>query len=290
MRSRAMLELAAYAKINLGLEVTGKRGDGYHDLVSVMQLVDLHDTLIFSPAQDIRLLSDDPAMQAEGEGNLVLRAAHLLRETYGVGEGVSITLHKRIPTAAGLGGGSSDAATTLRGVSRLWGLDLPREELARLGGTLGSDVPFFFAGPTALVEGRGERVTPVAPSPAFQAVLVSQPYSLPAKTRQLYASLTPADMSDGRATRRLLDVLRQRGDLTALPLYNSFERAALQVFPGLESVRQQMLDAGAPNVHLSGSGPTLYALYPQPAASEAQQLYDSLISISLRVYCVTSVS
>lgn len=288
MRAGAMLELAAHAKINLGLEVVGKRGDGYHDLVSVMQLVALHDTLVFSPAQDIRLLSDDPAMQAEGEGNLVLRAAHLLRETYGVGEGVSITLHKRIPTAAGLGGGSSDAATTLRGVSRLWGLDLPREELARLGGTLGSDVPFFFAGPTALVEGRGERVTPVAPSPAFQAVLVSQPYSLPAKTRQLYASLTPADMSDGRATRRLLDVLRQRGDLTALPLYNSFERAALQVFPGLDNVRQRMLDAGAPNVHLSGSGPTLYALYPQPAASEAQLLHDAMTQADFRAYLVAS--
>jgi 4-diphosphocytidyl-2-C-methyl-D-erythritol kinase len=288
MQAGAMLELAAHAKINLGLEVTGKRGDGYHDLVSVMQLVDLHDTLIFSLAQDIRLLSDDPSMLAEGEGNLVLRAAHLLRQTYGVSGGVSITLHKRIPTAAGLGGGSSDAATTLLGVSRLWGLDLPHEELARLGSTLGSDVPFFFAGPTALVEGRGEQVTPLVPSPQFRAVLVSQPYSLPGKTRQLYASLTPADMSDGSATRRLVEVLRRGGDVTAMPLYNSFERAAFQVFPGLDGVRQRMFEAGAPNVHLSGSGPTLYALYPQSATAEAYRLYEAMSQGGLRTYLVAS--
>ncbi|HEX8220118.1 MAG TPA: 4-(cytidine 5'-diphospho)-2-C-methyl-D-erythritol kinase [Chloroflexia bacterium] len=290
MQAGAMLELAAHAKINLGLEVTGKRGDGYHDLVSVMQLVDLHDTLIFSPAQDIRLLSDDPAMQAEGEANLVLRAAHLLRQAYDVGEGVSITLQKRIPTAAGLGGGSSDAATTLLGLSRLWGLNLPGEALARLGGTLGSDVPFFFAGPTALVEGRGERVTPLAPSPRFHAVLVSQPYNLPGKTRQLYASLTPADMSDGSVTRQLLQILRHGDDITSMLLYNAFERAALQVFPGLDSVRRQMLDAGAPNVHLSGSGPTLYALYPQSAATEARHLRDAMTQAGFRTYLVTSVT
>jgi 4-diphosphocytidyl-2-C-methyl-D-erythritol kinase len=283
-----MLELAAHAKLNLCLEVTGKRADGYHNIVSVMQLVDLHDTLIFSPAEDIRLVSDDPPMLAEGDNNLVLRAAHLLRRTYGLNRGASITLHKRIPSAAGLGGGSSDAATTLLGLSRLWGLDLPREELVGLGSTLGSDVPFFLAGPTALVEGRGERVTSLAPSPAFRAVLVSQPYSLPNKTRQLYASLTPDDMSDGGATGALLEVLRQGGDIASVPLFNSFERPAYMVFPNLDRVRQQVLDAGAPNVHLSGSGPTLYTLYPQSAAAEAQSLYKALLQAGLRVYSVMS--
>ncbi|MDQ3927993.1 MAG: 4-(cytidine 5'-diphospho)-2-C-methyl-D-erythritol kinase, partial [Chloroflexota bacterium] len=177
-----MLELPAYAKINLGLEVTGKRPDGYHNLVSIMQLVDLHDTLTFSPADDLRLFSDDPAMLAEGDNNLVLRAAHLLQRTCDVRKGAHITLDKRVPSAAGLGGGSSDAAATLLGLLRLWGLDLPREELSRLGGLLGSDVPFFFAGPTALVEGRGEQVTPLGASPVFYAVLVSQPYDIPGKT------------------------------------------------------------------------------------------------------------
>ena len=285
-----MLELPAYAKINLGLEVTGKRPDGYHNLVSVMQLVDLHDTLTFAPADDLRLFSDDPAMLAEGDNNLVLRAAHLLQQTYGSGKGAHITLDKRIPSAAGLGGGSSDAAATLLGLSRLWGRDLSREELSRLGGTLGSDVPFFFAGPTALVEGRGERVTPLAPSPAFRAVLVSQPYNVPGKTRQLYASLAPEDLSDGSRTRGVLAVLQPGGDISTVPLFNSFERAAFQVFPGLEGVRRQMLDAGAPNVHLSGSGPTLYTLYPQSAAAEAQRLYEALAETGFRVYSVMSVT
>jgi 4-diphosphocytidyl-2-C-methyl-D-erythritol kinase len=121
-------------------------------------------------------------------------------------------------------------------------------------------------------------------------VLVSQPYSVPGKTRQLYAALTPADMSDGSATRELLDVLLQGGDITAMPLYNAFERAALQVFPGLDSVRQQMLDAGAPNIHLSGSGPTLYTLYPQATATEARRLHDAITQAGFRAYLVTSVT
>lgn len=283
-----MLELAAHAKINLSLEVTGKRPDGYHDLVSVMQLVDLHDTLTFAPAEDLQLLSDNPAMLAEGDNNLVLRAAHLLRQTFAIDKGAHITLQKRIPTAAGLGGGSSDAATTLLGLSRMWGFDLPREELVRLGSMLGSDVPFFFAGPTALVEGRGEHVTRITPSPAFLSVLVCQPYNIPGKTRQLYASLTPEDMSDGSATRQLIDVLQQGADITSMPLFNSFERAAYQVFPGLDNVRKQMLNASAPNVHLSGSGPTLYSLYSPSAVTEAQQLYEALVKIGLRVYRVKS--
>lgn len=283
-----MLELPAYAKINLGLEVMGKRPDGYHNLVSVMQLVDLHDTLTFSPADGIALFSDDPAMLAEGDNNLVLRAAHLLRQTYGSDKGAHITLDKRIPSAAGLGGGSSDAAATLLGLSRLWGLDLSREELSRLGSTLGSDVPFFFAEPTALVEGRGEQVTPLAPPPAFWAVLVSQSYNIPGKTRQLYASLALEDLGDGSRVHEVLSVLQQGGDISSIPLFNSFEPAAFQVFPGLERVRGQMLAAGAPNVHLSGSGPTLYTLYPHSATSEAQRLYNTLVDNGLNVYLVES--
>jgi 4-diphosphocytidyl-2-C-methyl-D-erythritol kinase len=283
-----MLELQAYAKINLGLEVTGKRPDGYHNIVSVMQLVDLHDTLTFSPADELRLFSNDPAMLEEGDNNLVLRAAHLLRHTYGNSQGAHITLEKRIPSAAGLGGGSSDAAATLVGLSRLWGLNVASEELSRLGALLGSDVPFFLAGPTALVEGRGEQVTPIEPTPTFYAVLVFQPYNIPGKTRQLYASLTPQDLSDGSRTRAVLKALRHGSDISAMAVFNSFERAAFQVFPGLDQVRKRMFEAGAPNVHLSGSGPTLYTLYPGPRAGEAQELYKTLAQSGLRAYRVRS--
>lgn len=283
-----MLELPAYAKINLSLEVTGKRPDGYHDIISVMQLVSLHDTLTFEVASDLQLLSDDPAMLREGDNNLVIRAARLLQDTFNATAGARITLHKRIPMAGGLGGGSSDAATALMGLSQLWGLNLPSQQLAGLGAALGSDVPFFFFGPTALVEGRGERVTPLSPPEPFSAVLVSQPYPIAGKTRQLYASLTPDDMREGSTTRELLHALRQGMEITSMPLFNSFERAAYQVFTGLADVRRRMLEAGAPNVHLSGSGPTLYALYPHDAANEARGLYINLVQKGLRAFCVAS--
>lgn len=284
-----MIELLAPAKINLSLEVTGRREDGYHSIVSVMQLISLHDTLQFAPASgDIRLTTADPLMQAEGGNNLVLQAANLLRDATGTRLGAHITLHKRIPTSAGLGGGSSDAATTLLGLSRLWGLDLPIGELSRLGGMLGSDVPFFFAGPTALVEGRGECVTPIAPPQPFLAVLVCPLYSIPGKTKRLYASLMQADISDGALTRGLLSRLEQGENLSSLPLHNSFERAAFEVFAGLDDICRRMLGAGASNVHLSGSGPTLYTLMPATAIAEARRLHERLSASGLRSYCVTS--
>lgn len=285
-----MIELQAHAKINLSLEVTGQLKDGYHSLVSLMQLVSLHDTLLFAPAGSISMDTSDPLMTAEGDNNLVMRAAHLLRRTAGVHAGAYITLHKRIPTAAGLGGGSSDAAATLLGLSRLWGLDLPPDELSKLGGMLGSDVPFFFRGPTALVEGRGEQVTPLVLREPFLAVLVCRPYSIPGKTKRLYAGLRPQDMLDGAFTYALAEKLVRGEDIATLPLRNSFERTAFELFPGLGDVRRCMLEAGAGNVHLSGSGPTLYTLFPATAVDRAYSLHEKLQAGGLRSYCVTSVA
>ena len=149
----------AYAKINLCLEIIGKREDNYHNIVSVMQLVDLSDMLTFFEGDELTLACDNVRLAEEGDGNLILKTARLLQEAGGVQRGAHIELEKRIPLAAGLGGGSSDAAAALRGLSELWGLRAGREDLMNLAIQLGSDVPFFLAGPTALVEGRGERVT-----------------------------------------------------------------------------------------------------------------------------------
>src|SRR3954452_3244816 len=167
-----MVTEKAYAKLNLGLEVTGKREDGFHDIVSVMHLVDLHDTLTFALADgEITVECDHPVLAAEGQGNLVWRAARLLQETSKADKGAAIELQKRIPLAAGLGGGSSDAAATLRGLSELWGVELPREQMRNLAAMLGSDVPFFLEGEAGLVEGRGEKVTRLPASPPGWAVL-----------------------------------------------------------------------------------------------------------------------
>src|SRR5215203_82194 len=196
----------AYAKLNLCLEIIGRRDDNYHEITSVIQAVDLHDTLTLVPADDgiLTLECDDPTLAAEGESNLVLKAAHLLQNTAGTNSGARITLHKEIPMSAGVGGGSSDAAAALLGLTELWNLRISKSDLNEMAAALGSDVPFFLEGPTALVEGRGERVTRIPPPPPGWVVLVSPRYDLKNKTKQLFSYLASTDHSEGIVTHRLI--------------------------------------------------------------------------------------
>ncbi|MBM4405408.1 MAG: 4-(cytidine 5'-diphospho)-2-C-methyl-D-erythritol kinase [Chloroflexi bacterium] len=257
-----MLSLKAYAKINLTLEVLGKRADGFHEIATVMQTIDLADDLTFAEAPDIFVESE-----AEGiapEENLVLKAAKLLRSRLGVRSGARIGLVKRIPVAAGLGGGSTDAAATLVGLCRLWGRAVPKAELSAMAAELGSDVPFFLTGGTALAEGRGERITVLPPLPEFSLVITKPPIELEKKTARLYGALTPTDYSHGEATHRLLAAMKTKSPLREDLLYNSFERVAVKVFPNFESHRRRFAEAGAKHIHLAGSGPTMFALVKGP--------------------------
>ncbi|MBI4312125.1 MAG: 4-(cytidine 5'-diphospho)-2-C-methyl-D-erythritol kinase [Chloroflexi bacterium] len=250
----------APAKINLCLEVLGKRPDGYHEIASVLHTLDLADELSFSPAEMLRLRCSPPV--GPDEDNLVVRAARLLQEAAGCDNGAAIALTKRIPVAAGLGGGSSDAAATLRALNGLWGLRLSREALAELASRLGSDAPFFLEGGCALAEGKGERLTPLAALRGWWAVVLSPPIALEGKTAKLYGMLTPADYSDGSATRSLGEKLR-RATARAEDLAgagNVFERVGDRAFSGLVAYRQAFSVAGAPFVRLSGSGPSLFTL------------------------------
>ena len=190
----------APAKVNLTLEVLGKRSDGYHEIASVMQVISLFDTLSFSPSDEIKVLAE--IKDLETQDNLVYRAAMLLRETSGMSSGAEIRLDKQIPLAAGLGGGSSDAAATLLGLARLWGLELGEEELKVLAAQLGSDVPFFVTGGTALVEGRGERVSNVKTPLTLWLVLAFPDHRIENKTATAYKALSPSDHTDGRKDRR----------------------------------------------------------------------------------------
>ncbi len=279
-----MITRSAYAKINLSLEVIGKRKeDSYHDVISVMQLLDLHDTLTFSPAGTLTIETDDPLL-ARGESNLVWRVACALQEATGVDTGALIELQKRIPIAAGLGGGSSDAAATLLGLCDLWQLQLSREELLNLASGLGSDVPFFLNGPTALVEGRGERVTRIPSPPSGWVVLVCQPYQMADKTRRLYGSLAPQDMTNGNLTRQLISSILDSEFPTSRLLYNAFERSAYTVFDGLQKTRYKIARASGRDVHLSGSGPTLYVLYHEHEANRAGALHETLLAEGLRAF------
>ena len=269
MSSQSM-ELNAYAKVNLTLEALGRRDDGYHDVVSVMQTVDLHDTLTFEPADGLELVCDVPELA--GCDNLALRAAWLLREHAGVSDGTRISMAKRIPVAAGLGGGSSDAAVTLVALNRLWGTGLQTGELSALAARLGSDVPFLLRGGTALVSGRGERVDPLPPANLEWFVIACPGIEVPNKTASLYARLGPSNFTRGALTRRLAARIRGGGDVPPQFLFNVFDDVALDAFPGLRDCWDAMHALGAREVHVAGSGPSLFAPVSSREVGSALQL------------------
>ncbi len=259
------MRLRAAAKINWTLEVMGRRDDGYHEVRSVMQTVEPCDILELTPADRLEL--EVEGAHQPSQDDLVLRAAALLE---GGASGAYIRLSKRVPVAAGLGGGSSDAAAALRGLNHMWRLGYDDAHLAEMGAGIGSDVAFFVHGGTALAEGRGERVTPLTDVPAtWLVLLVPTPLRLPEKTRRMYAALTPADFSDGSRTEALRRRLRDGQPVDDGSLYNAFERAAYEVFEGLDAYRDALLAAGARTVHLAGSGPALFALGPDEGAARA---------------------
>jgi 4-diphosphocytidyl-2-C-methyl-D-erythritol kinase len=258
----------APGKINRTLEVLGRREDGYHEIRSVMQTIDLCDEVWVEPADELRL--EVTGNHEASEEDLALKAARLLAERAGRPLPALIRIEKRIPVAAGLGGGSSDAAAVLRCLDRLYQLGLSRKELAGIAADIGSDVPFFVFGGTALVEGRGERVTPLPDLPAMWMVALAPPISIPEKTKRMYESLRAEDFSDGSFTLRLVEAIRGGERVTGATTTNSFERVAYETFGDLAGYRDSLLDAGAGAAHAAGSGPALFAL--ATAEEEARRI------------------
>jgi 4-diphosphocytidyl-2-C-methyl-D-erythritol kinase len=249
----------AYAKINLTFEVLGRRRDGYHEIVTVMQAIGLCDSLTFAPHDSIHLASDTAELVSPQ--NLIYRAARLLQELAQGNPGAAIALGKGIPLASGLGGGSSDAAATLRFLNEMWGVSLPRKRLVELAAQLGSDVPFFVSGsPTALATGRGEKVARL-PSPAKTWVVLVRPaMEMPNKTKEMYSHLDPSSFTKGQHARGLVDLVGRGERITNSLCFNVFDSVAPSLFTGLDSYRHEFLAAGADEVHLAGSGPTLFTL------------------------------
>ncbi|MDP2729907.1 MAG: 4-(cytidine 5'-diphospho)-2-C-methyl-D-erythritol kinase [Dehalococcoidales bacterium] len=282
-----MLTLLAPAKINLTLEVLGKRQDGYHEIRSVIQTIGLCDSLRFQPSPDVTIKSDMPGWIAQE--SLVSRAVNLVRETTGCSRGVTIEVKKRIPLLSGLGGDSSDAAAVLRGLNRLWELNLPMEKLLQLAQQLGSDVSFFLYGGTALVEGRGEIVTPLPPLPHRWIVLAIPPVPrLPGKTKQLYESLQVYHFTVGRFTRNLVKELRAGKEVTPSLLVNTFENVALTRFSELKVARDHLIKMGAVAVHLAGSGPALFTLVKEK--QKAEELYSLLQNQRMETYLAETLA
>ena len=252
-----MIAMRAYAKINLTLEVLGRRDDGYHDVASILQTVSLHDTMTFEEAGAVTLDCDRPELATPG--NLVLKAAHLLRDFAGVSSGAAIGLRKKIPVAAGLGGGSSDAAATLLALNRLWGLELARDDLLPLAASIGSDVPFFLYGGTGRVFGRGERVQPLPPADLEWAVVLAPRIDLPNKTAAMFSKLGPMSYTNGGLTRKLAARLASKGDTPPQFLFNAFDDVAKETLPDLAAYWDAFHALGAREIHLCGAGPSLYA-------------------------------
>ncbi len=269
-----MLTLKAYAKINLTLEALGRRDDGYHEVASIMQTIDLHDTVRLAPAADISLTCDDAALQSPH--NLAYKAAALLRQASGYAGGARIAIEKAIPVSAGLGGGSSDAAATLCGLNSLWELGMTTAQLEPIAAQLGSDVPFLLRGGTAIALGRGERVRRLPPANVRWLVVLTPEVrhvgDACGKTAALYGMLSPANYTRGFLTRKLEARIRGGGDVPAQFLFNAFDDVAFEAYPGMERCWNTFAELGAREIHLSGSGPSIYALMPRREVGTAIQL------------------
>ncbi|GAC1372863.1 MAG: 4-(cytidine 5'-diphospho)-2-C-methyl-D-erythritol kinase [Ktedonobacteraceae bacterium] len=279
----------SYAKINLTLDVLGKRADGYHELATVMQTVDLYDTICFVATDDDRVSVVCNRPELSTDENLVVRAAQALRQRQGIARGVRIELHKRIPVAAGLGGGSGNAAAVLLGLQQWWNLSLTAAELWSMAAELGSDVPFFLTGGLALCEGRGEKITPLAPHwPITMRWLLLIKPAIAVSTAAVFRNLTPGDYSNGAWSYAAQTALQTKGALFPTDFYNSLERGVVENYPEVAQARAAVLNAGAEYVRLSGSGPTLFTTFATLAdAVHAQQ---QLLGQGYEVYLTRAIN
>ena len=251
------IEFSAAAKVNLALEVLGRRADGYHEIVTVMQGVELCDRIVLEDVESLELRTKAPGVPTDAS-NLALRAALVLRDAAGIDRGVRITLDKRIPVAAGLGGGSTDAAAVLLGLNRLWNLRWPLARLTEAAVLLGMDVPFFLRGGTGFATGRGE-VLEGMPGMALALVLVNPRFA--SSTVEAYGQLTPAMYTDGARARAVVTALRaKRVERVAGSLYNVLEAAVAPVQPEIGRMKAALLSAGALGALMSGSGPTVFGI------------------------------
>ncbi len=247
----------AHAKVNLCLEVLERRPDGYHEIRTIMQAIDLADELEFVPSSELRIRCDDPTL--EGESNLVWQAVVALAGTCGRLPLVDVTLKKRIPVGMGLGGGSSDAAATLLALDELWGLGLPLDRLVELASRLGSDVPYFLWGGAALASGRGDIIEPVPTQTGVGITLILPESTIQSKTAHMYSRLAPSHFSDGGITRHFLQNI-MTGQWADDLFFNAFEEIALREFPGLSDIFDAVTGACGRRPHLTGAGPAMFLL------------------------------
>ena len=275
----------APAKINLTLEVLRKRPDDYHEVSTILQTIDLWDHLTFTESDETALECNVRGL--EGPDNLALKAAQLLAGRVGVKRGVLIRLQKGIPVSAGLGGGSTDAAATLLALDTLWELHLSRKTLSDLAAKLGSDVPFFLTGGTALAAGRGEQLKSLPALPQTWLVLHTLDIPLPNKTATMYNALAAHDYTDGSATEDAVEYVERGRRIPADQMVNTFEKVAYRMFRGLDRDGNEMRNAGLEAVHIAGAGPTLFSVVSDRA--QGDKAVQALRAKGLQAWCVCTV-
>ena len=268
------IELSSYAKINLRLDIVRKRKDGYHDIRTLLQQVSLKDELsITLSSGSIKVKCDDHQVPAN-EGNLAYTAAHAILNQYGIKDGVSISIKKNTPIAAGLGGGSSNAASTLIGINQLFGLEVSAQELMRTGKDIGADVPFFIFGKTALATGIGDRLEKIELVPKLWLLLVTPGIQI--STAWAYENVRMGLTSTPINT-NIPNCINNLNDIIPL-LSNYLERSVIPRYPIIKNIKEDLLDKGAKGSLMSGSGSTVYGIFS--SEDEAKEAYDQLTSHS----------
>lgn len=281
--NRLKLLVKAPAKINLSLDVLGKRQDGYHEVKMIMTTIDLADRLeLMELAEDrIEILSHNRYVP-DDQRNLAYQAARLLKEKFNVKKGVSITIEKTIPVAAGLAGGSSDAAATLRGLNKLWNLGLTIDQLAELGAEIGSDVSFCVYGGTAIATGRGEKIEHIKTPPSCWVIL-AKPH-IGVSTADVYGNLKLNRVTHPNVD-KMVDVINA-GDYKGIcdTVGNVLEDVTFAMHPEVARIKAQMKRFGADAVLMSGSGPTVFGLVHHD--SRMHRIYNGLKGFCEQVYAV----
>lgn len=252
----------AYGKINLGLDVLRKRDDGYHELRMIMQSVGVYDDIMIEKngqPDEIRVETDAAVLKNE-KGNLAYEAAKLLFDEFHIHDGITIHITKRIPIAGGMAGGSADCAATLQAVNRLFSLGLTKKELMKRGVKLGADVPYCILGGTALAEGIGEILTPLPAPPKAYVIIAKPPVSV--STAYVYGHIRPSEIKKRPDTDGLIQAIRRQdlGKMSSL-MYNVMEDVTIPEYPVIDEIKQMLLSGGALNALMSGSGPTVFAVF-----------------------------
>lgn len=262
------LQLKAYGKINLALDVLRKREDGYHDLDMIMQMVDVYDDIIIEKnnIKDI-VVKTDKAVLSNGKDNLAYMAAKTLMDEFGISQGVIITINKRIPIAGGMAGGSSDCATTMIGINQMFNLGLDKKALMERGVKLGADVPYCILGGTAIARGIGEVLTPLKTPPQCHVIIAKPPVSV--STAFVYGHIRPNQIKKHPDVEKMVEAINNQ-DLKMLAslLSNVMEEVTIPEYPIIQDIKEVMLENGALNSIMSGSGPTVFGLYNDKESAE----------------------